>query len=312
MKIYIVGHISPDLDAISSAVEYAEFLAKLGRYKETQIIPTIPGKPNHETETIFKKFDVAMPQLLDNIDVTPEDAFILVDHNEQSQRHPKVKTDQIIEVVDHHKINVSFITPVRIDVKPLGSTSTVVYDHFEMYGLKPSKQVASLILAAIISDTLGLKSPTTTGTDMDFSDKIAKEFNLNYDELLFEIFKAKSDISGLSAYQLVNKDVKVYDFSDKKVFIGLIETVEPEKILNEPSEIVKALEQVKTEQKVDQAYLFVTDILKLNSHAIYATDAEKCVLEKAFTGIGHSHVINVGPKVSRKKDLAPAIEMALR
>lgn len=312
MKIYVIGHKIPDLDAISSAVEYAEFLKKQKRYEGSEIMAVRAGEPNKETQHIFKKFGVEIPQPLDEYIIDPTDAFILVDHNELDQRHEKVINEQIIEIVDHHKINVNFTSPVRIDVKPLGSTSTVVYEHFEMYGLKPSKETTSLILASILSDTVGLKSSTTTGMDSEIAHKIAKELEMDIEKLTFEIFKAKSDVGGLSAMQIAEKDFKIFDFGGTKIFIGQVETVEPEKVLEQKEKLIKALEEIKVKHASTQAYLFVTDILKINSHAIYATEEEKKILEKAFMGVGEGNVIDVGPKMSRKKDIAPEIEKAIK
>ena len=312
MKIYIIGHVSPDLDTIASTVEYAEFLKKVKRYEGAQIIPARAGNPNKETEFVFSLVDIDMPKPLDEYEIEPIDAFILVDHNEESQRHPKVVDEQIIEIVDHHKINVNFNSPVRIDVKPVGCTGTVIYEHFEMYGIEPSHEIAQLMLAAILSDTVGLKSTTTTGTDSTVAHAIAQKHAINIEKLTFDIFKAKSDLSGLSAAEIVGKDYKVFDFGGKKVLISQVETVEPTKVLESKNDLIKALEEAKVTHSVSHAYLFITDILKLNSQAVYATEEEQKILEKAFTAIGEGNVMDVGPRISRKKDIAPAIELTLK
>src|SRR5258708_867566 len=160
MRIFITGHISPDLDAIASAVEYAEFLKKSNSYEGAEIIPVRPGEPNKETEYVFKKFGLEMSKSLDDFKIEHDDKFILVYHNEESQRHPhpKVTHDQIIEIVDHHKINVNFAVPVKINVQPVGSTSTIVYELFEIKNIQASRAVEGLIICGILSDTVGLKS----------------------------------------------------------------------------------------------------------------------------------------------------------
>lgn len=314
MKIYITGHISPDLDAIAAAVEYAEFLKQSKRYEDAEIIPVRPGDPNKETQFVFNKFGVPMPKSLDELTIDPSDKFILVDHNEESQRHPhpKVTHEQIIEIVDHHKVNINFPTPVRINVQPVGSTSTIIYELFEIYKFQAPQNIEGLMLCGILSDTVGLKSSTTTGVDSTIAHKIVQNNGWNMEELIFELFKAKSDLTGLSAEQIVNKDVKVFEFGTKKVFIGQVETVEPDKVIAQKDSIIKALADVRAKQGVAQAYLFVTDILKLNSHAICSTDDEMKVLEKAFTAVSDDHIFDVGPVISRKKDIAPAIEKALQ
>lgn len=312
MKIFIVGHKNPDLDTIASAVTYAEFLKKFKRYEGVDIIPTIPGSPNKETQFVFEKLEIPIPKTLDEYQVDTTDAFVLVDHNEESQRHEKVVTEQIIEIVDHHKINLNFTTPIRIDVRPLGSTSTVIYKLFDMYGIKPSEKTKQLILAAIISDTQGLKAKTTTGYDSKFAHDIATKSGIKLDDFIFDIFKAKSDIKGLTIEEIATKDYKVFDFAGNNVFINQIETVEPQKILDKKTELIATLDELKAKHGAGQAYIVITDILKINSQVLYATEEEKRVLEEAFMAEGTEGTIDIGPRLSRKKDIAPAIETVLK
>jgi manganese-dependent inorganic pyrophosphatase len=311
MKIYVIGHTGPDLDSIASAVGYAEFLKKSGRYERAEIVPVRSGEPNRETVFAFDKFGVEIPQPVSEIKVSQEDAVVLVDHNEETQRDPLIQTGQVVEIVDHHKLNINFTTPVRVDTKPVGSTSTIVYEYFKMYGVDPSEKILSLLLLAILSDTVGLKGPTTTGIDATYAHEIAKKTGLDIEKLTFELFKAKSDLKGLTPEEIVNKDYKVFSFGDKEVFIGQVETVEPEAVLKNRENLVEALENVKVTRNVSIAFLFVTDILKLNSYALYSTEEEKSILEKAFTAVGDGGVVEVGPKISRKKDIAPAIESTI-
>lgn len=311
MNIYVTGHKSPDLDTVASAVVYSEFLTKLKRYEGAKIVPVLPGTPNRETQFVFEKFEVELPKSLEEQKIESSDAFVLVDHNEESQRHEKVVGEQVVEIVDHHKINLSFTTPIRIDVRPLGSTCTVIYEMFEMYGLEPSKKCKGLILAAILSDTQGLKSKLTTGLDSDYAHKLASELDLDIEKVTFDLFKAKSDITGLTTEEIATKDYKIFDFGGKKVLINQVETVEPQKILEMKEKLVDAATELKSKLGVAHFYLIVTDIMKINSKAIYTNDEEKHVLEKAFTGQGHENLIDIGPMMSRKKDIAPAIETAI-
>lgn len=311
MKIYTIGHLSPDLDTVAAAYVYAHYLTQTRTYANAQIIPLVSEEPNLETKTIFQKFDAKLPELITNVQITDEDKIILVDHNEESQRHPLVKNEQIIEIIDHHKININFTSPIKIDVRPLASTCTIVHLLYKANDIKPSKQVEQLILAAILSDTGGLKSPTTTGTDSTMANEIAQAYSINLDDLIFEIFKAKSDITGLSTIELIKKDYKVFDFGGKKVFIGSVETVEPEKVIELKSEIVAGLNELKSELGVSHAFLAITDLLKINSKVIYETDAEGKVLEQAFTTVASANLADIGPRISRKKEIAPEIERAI-
>lgn len=311
MKIYTIGHLSPDLDTVAAAYVYAKFLTDAGVYPDAEIIPLVSEEPNLETKTIFSMFKAELPKKIADIELTDEDKFILVDHNEEAQRHPLVVGDRVLEIIDHHKINISFTTPIKIDVRPLASTCSIVHLLYKAHGTKPSKIVEELILAAILSDTMGLKSPTTTGIDSTLAQQIAEVHSINIDDLVFEIFKAKSDISALSIEELIKKDYKIFDFNGKKVFIGTVETVEPHKVLDKLGDIVTGLNELKPRIGVSHAFLCVTDILKINTKAIYETEEEGSILDKAFTTISAANVADIGPRISRKKEIAPEIEKAL-
>ncbi len=311
MKIFVIGHISPDLDTVAAAYVYSKYLTQLNAYPHAQIEPLITEEPNLETKVIFEKFGVKLPKLITQVQIAEEDRFILVDHNEEAQRHPLVKNEHVIEIVDHHKINITFTSPIKIDVRPLASTCTAIHLLYKAHNLPLEKTIELLILAAILSDTVGLRSATTTQTDTAIANEIVELYGIDLDMLIFELFKAKSDITGLSVEELIKKDYKVFDFAGKKVFIGSIETVEPEKVLDLTKEIVLGLNTLKVEQGIDLAFLCVTDILRIDTQVVYETKEEGRVLEKAFSTVASSNVAVIGPKISRKKEIAPAIEVAL-
>lgn len=310
MRIYLIGHMSPDLDAIASPIAYAEFLRKYKRYEGSELIPVIAGEPNPETLFVFDTFDVKMPPNIEDFEINKDDYFILVDHHEESQRHPLVTAENILEILDHHRVNLSFITPLRVDVKPMGSTSTLVYEHFKTQGIIPSQGTMGILFAAILSDTQGLRSSTTTGYDAEYANEISENLNIELNTFIYELFKAKSDIRGLTPEQISTKDYKLFDFKEHKVFINQVETVEPETIINEKQALVEALNGLKTKFDADMAITVVTDIIKVNSFIIYAGPEEN-IIEKAFNVTAKENLADIGPRMSRKKDIAPAIERVL-
>lgn len=311
MNIYLTGHTKPDLDSVATPIVYAEFLRKIKRYEDANLIPVLSGGINNETKYIFNEIGESVPKFFDEVSLEKQDRIILVDHNEQSQRHEKVSTEQIVEIIDHHSANINFATPIRIDIKPLGSSSTVVYEHFETYSIEPREVAQKLMLAAILSDTVGLKSSTTTPYDSRIAHELAEKLELDLKNFIFKIFKAKSDISGLSIEEIATKDYKILRVGNKKIFINQIETVEPQKVLNMTNDLVLALTTLKTKLNVDQTYCAVTDIININSHIIYATDEEKQFVEKAFDTQGKDNVADIGARVSRKKDIRPALQKVI-
>lgn len=311
MKIFVLGHVSPDLDAMASSVEYAQFLIKTVKYSDIDIVAVRSGEPNKETEFVFEKFGVKIPDSIENYNISDEDIFVLTDHNEESQRHPSVVNERILEIVDHHKININFPSPIKVNIEPLGSTSTIIYQLFKSSNTEPPEKIAGLMLSGLLSDTQGLKASTTTETDRQFAGELSERLKIDLDEFAMELFKAKSDISGLTADEIAKKDYKVFDFGNKKVFINQVETVEPEKVLGMKNELVEKLKSIKSREGLDQAYIAVTDILKINSKIIYPEDTEKAVLTKAFGSECKDNVVDIGQKMSRKKDIAPSIEKAV-
>jgi len=311
--IYIIGHTKPDLDSVVSVVALKYLFDKADCFGYKNSLPVLAGKANFETETIFKKFNTSIPKVLEKGGIKESDRFVLADHNEESQRFSGIKNEQIIDIYDHHKVNLSLPKPIFINIKAWGSTCTVISWFMDTVKVKPGKNLASLMISAILSDTQGFKSSTTKKKDkivVNELNKIAKIKNIN--QLIFEIFKAKSNVSGLSNKQIITKDYKLYNFSGKKVFINQIETVEQKSLIKQSVQLIKELAKLKKEIKLDHAFCIITDILKINSKAIAPLDDE-VILNKAFPNLKKikAGAYNIGPLMSRKKEIAPAIEKAI-
>lgn len=312
MAVYILGHQKPDLDSIVSSIALAEFKKESkakGKFTAGRV-----GKINSETDYILRKFKAASPKLIRAGQLKPSDQAILVDHNEENQRLDELDPHQIIEIIDHHyRTNLDLNQPTKIIILPWGATSTIIFSFFEQHDLTPSLTTAQLMLSAILSDTVGLRSPTTSNVDKKTVAKLQNITGIkNLEGLIFELLKAKSDISGLTPTQIVTNDYKIYNFSGQKVFINQLETVEPEKVLREKEKYLKALDRIKQEMEVDSVFFAITDILKEKTKMLYITPAERKILEKSFGQKGEGNVIDIGPCLSRKKQMAPLIEKAIR
>ena len=315
MKTYIIGHQKPDTDAVVAAMAL-EFLYKNEKcfcHPDAEAVIIDPLNP--ETTFLFEKFGVQAPRLITAADINPEDKIVLVDHNEASQRLEGIDESQIVEIVDHHKANINLNTPIFLNFKPWGSSSTLVYYMMKKYGespVVPDKTLASLMLAAILSDTVGYKSATTTQNDKDFGAELTEIAGISdVEAFTLEIFKAKSDVSSLSDEQIVKNDFKIFEFG-KKTFIDQLETVEQADILSAKKDsLLEAMKAVKAAEAVELLFVAITDILKVNTKLLILSEAEKTVAEKAFGGRVEDSVLDIGPKMSRKKEIAPAIEKAL-
>lgn len=310
MKTYIIGHLKPDLDSVVAALVFTEY-AKLNGVENPT--PAIIDAPNPETKFVFEKFAITPPNLLAIGDILPEDRVILVDHNETDQRLIGLNPEQIVGIYDHHKINLSLSQPIEIVVLPLGSSNTVAWYLFQEFHFVIEPLLAKLMLSAILSDTVGLKSSTTTDTDK----KAVADLSIlagitDIETLTLEIFKAKSNVAMLSDEQVIKNDYKIFDFSGKKVFIDQLETVEQDLLLSSrKTGLISALQSIKEKEGVDYIILGITDILKINTKLLVGGVGETDLVQKAFGGTVTENILDIGPKMSRKKDIAPAIEKAL-
>ncbi len=309
MITYIIGHKKPDLDATVSAIAVAEFRQLRGDINPT---PVIADPINPETEFVLSKFGHQAPKLITAAAIKPEDKIVLVDHNEVDQRLENLPQDQITAIIDHHKFNINLNHAIKITALPIGSTNTIVYLKFKQYGFVIEPTLAKLMLCAILSDTVGGKSGTTTDKDRQAVTNLVKIGGItDVDALTLEIFKAKSNIGSLTPEQIVKNDYKVFEFA-KKTFIGQIETVEQEEVIkNRKAELLIAMAAVKKSEAVDLIFLAVSDILKVNTKLLLPGDEETAVAEKAFGGKAVDNVLDIGSKLSRKKDIAPPIEKAV-
>jgi len=307
MKTYIFGHQKPDLDSVVAALSFSEYSKLNGVENPT---PAIIDEPNNETKFVFEKFNLPIPKKISLSDIVPEDRVILVDHNETDQRLPGLNPDQIIGIFDHHKANINFSSPIQICIMPFGSSNTVAWQLFNEMKYQINQDIAKLMLSAILSDTVGLKSTTTTEKDrLAVANLHQISGVLSTENLTLEIFTAKSNISTLTDEQIVLNDYKVFDFSGQKVLIGQTETVEQaEIILTKKEKLLTAMTQIKQREGVNFIYLALTDILKINTKLLILSEEEKVIAEKAFEAKSQDNILNIGAKMSRKKDIAPLIE----
>lgn len=304
MKTYIVGHKNPDTDSIISAIALSELEKKLG----DDYIPARAGEINKETNFVLKKFGFEIPEFIPK----DEKEVILVDHNEPSQIHENIDISEIKAIFDHHKLGgLSLSEPILVEIKPIGSTSTIITDIFQSKKVALSAEIASLLIAGIVSDTLNLVSPTTTEKDKEAVEFLNQIARLDIDRLSDEMFVAKSDISDTTTNELITKDYKVFDMKGKKVGIGVWETVLPKSVLERKNEILSALEKKKKSDELDLVFFAVVDIIKNSSILLVINRGEKRVAEEAFKVKIEDSLGKLPGIVSRKKQIVPAIEKVL-
>ncbi len=283
-------------------------LAYPGKAVKALRSPAIAGALNKETSYVLKRFGVATPPLVP----VGEKKVIVVDVNEPSQLADNVKPEEIVGVLDHHKLGgLATAEPIYVRIESLGSTSTLVARLFWGEAIDIPDTTAELLLAGILSDTLNFNSPTTTDTDKETAAFLNRTAGLDMDSLAQEMFKAKSDLTGVSSEELVKADYKVFDINGKKVGIGVFETVHPAAALERQAELVDALGKKKAADGLDHIFLSIIDILGEAAYTITASDEDKELVSKAFDATEKDGALFSPGIVSRKKQIVPAVEKVL-
>jgi len=313
MKTYIIGHLKPDTDSVVAAMALAKLYQNVTCFGYQNVEAAITASVNPETTFLLNKFAIASPKIIKASELSSEDQVILVDHNEASQRLEGLDPNQIVEIIDHHKANLNFEQPIYLTFKTWGSSNTIIAFMMKKNDFAPDQKLASLMLAAILSDTVGFKSATCTPRDKEMAKWLAEIAKIDdLDAFSLEIFKAKSDVSKLSCEEIVKNDYKVFDFGGKKVMIDQLETVEQDKVLSEKKDcLLEAMAKVKNELKADMIFVAITDILKVNTKLLIIDEEADKVAAKAFGGTTQDRILDIGGRLSRKKEIAPPIEKAL-
>ncbi len=231
---------------------------------------------------------------------------ILVDHNNLAQSVDGIEEADILEIIDHHNLGaIGTNVPINFRSKPVGCTSTMIYEMFIQEKVNIPSNIAGLMLSAILSDTLLLTSPTTTEDDKNAAVKLADIAKVDMDKFGLEMIKAASSIEGMSVKDLIKSDFKNYVVGSKNLGIGQVMTLDFDIIKENIDEYVHVLdEMVDTNYSV--VVIFITDIIKNGSYVIYNTKASD-LIEDAF-GLKNVHEGLFLPKmVSRKKQILPSI-----
>lgn len=237
--------------------------------------------------------------------------IILVDHNERAQSVLGIEDAEILEIIDHHRIaDVQTGQPIYFRNEPVGSTSTIVASIFFENGIRPSKGVAGLLCAAIISDTLLLKSPTSTLVDKLTLSRLAQIANLNVEEFAKEMFKAGTSLDGKTAEEIFHQDFKTFTLNTFKVGVSQVGTMYIEGFDTLKYDMIDLMNKKAKESGFDLLILMLTDILNGGSVLIAAGEYKE-IVSKAFNVTLTDSGVYIPGLVSRKKQVIPPITAAI-
>ena len=302
-KVLIFGHKNPDTDSICSSL-VKEILNKKNGCEDSKAVRL--GNINKETQYVLNYLGIEAPELIEKVEEGQK--VILVDHNEFNQSVEGIEKAKILGVTDHHRIaNFETSEPLYYNAKPYGCTSTILYKDFIQKGIEIERTEAILMASAIISDTLLLKSPTTTEHDKKALEELAKIANIDVNEYGLEMLKAGTDLDDFSEEELINIDAKSLDKEGTKFVIAQVNTVSIEDVLKRQEKLEDAINKEIEEKGLSLFVLAITDILNSNSEII-ALGSKADVVEKAFGKKIENNRVFLEGVVSRKKQLLPQID----
>ena len=312
-----VGHLVTDLDSVGGAIGAAALYGGKA---------ALASEVNSETAFALEEWNVEKPPTIEEVlKQNPNAKICLVDHQQTSQMNPAINPDNVVGVIDHHALQSKTIVtdrPIYIDIRPWGSMSTIIAHTFLTHQRRPSTGVAGMLLCAILSDTLNLQGPTTTEWDrlmVAVLSEIAEVDDIQY--LASQQFKAKSkELAGLSAHGLVNGDQKSFSFKTDKfegdVGFAVVETTDDSVIIDRLDELLPEIVACKKEKELSALFLAVVNIVSLKGTLLLCGPTELSLAKAAFPDCAFmndaSTLMDLGKRVSRKKDYIPAITSSIK
>ncbi|MGG1880728.1 manganese-dependent inorganic pyrophosphatase [Paenibacillus cisolokensis] len=304
-KTLIFGHKNPDTDTICSAIAYADLKNQLGLSAE----PVRLGEVNGETRYALDYFKVEAPRLVETVANEAEEV-ILVDHNERQQSASDIDKVRVVEVIDHHRIaNFETSQPLYYRAEPVGCTATILNKLYKEKGVAIRKEIAGLMLSAIISDSLLFKSPTCTEEDVAAARELAEIAGVDAESYGLSMLKAGADVSDKTIAQLLSLDAKEFQMGEAKVEIAQVNTVDTNDVLSRQSELEDAIHAIIADKNLDLFVFVVTDILNNDSVALALGKGSQAV-EKAYNVTLSDNKALLKGVVSRKSQIVPVLTQA--
>ena len=234
--------------------------------------------------------------------------LILVDHNEESQAVDNVKEAEILEIIDHHRLgSLETMAPVMFRNEPVGCTGTIMYEIYKEKELEIAPNIAGLLCAAIISDTLMFRSPTCTFLDKAAAEALARIAGIDMEEYAKAMFNAGSNLRGKSVEEICFQDFKVFNVKDIMFGVGQITSMNQDELDEVKGRLIPYLEEARKTQGLHMLYLMMTNILEESTELLCCGENAKEQVLEAFELPGDTEKILLKGVVSRKKQMIPVL-----
>lgn len=234
--------------------------------------------------------------------------IILVDHNEKSQAVDGIGEAEILEIIDHHRLgSLETVSPVYFRNQPLGCTSTIIYQMYQEQRVEIPKEIAGLLLSAIISDTLMFRSPTCTSLDKGVAKRLAEIADVDIEDHAKKMFRAGSDFKNKTTEEIFYQDFKIFHTEDCDFGVAQISAMSGEELEQIGEQLRPFLPQVLGEKRLNMVYVMLTDILEESSKIIFAGEDAGKILAHAFKKQEDADGILLDGIISRKKQMIPTL-----
>ena len=304
-KILVFGHQNPDTDAIGAAIAFANLQKELGKDAEAVAL----GEPNEETAFALNHFGLTAPRVVETV-ANEVEQVMLVDHNEFQQSAADIEKVEILAVVDHHRIaNFQTANPLYYRAEPVGCTSTIILKLYKENSVEVPKNIAGMMLSAIVSDTLLFKSPTCTQEDVQAAKELAEIARVDLEGYGLEMLKAGTNLGTKSASELIDLDAKSFPMGGSNLRIAQVNTVDLAEVFARQAELESAMQEANAANGYDLFVLVVTNILDSDSEILIVGEPKENV-EKAFNVTLDNNRALLKGVVSRKKQVVPQLTAA--
>ena len=303
--ILVTSYVNPDLDGVASAVAYGEFLQKTGKNAVVGII----GEPHDEAKYILDRFGFAYPKMIPDPDNFDE--VILADASDLNGLEGKIAPEKVIEIIDHRKVHEADKFPkAKAQIELVGACATLVAERFMQNKIDISRESATLVYGAIVSNTLNFQSSATTDRDREVAEWLNQVAKLP-ESFWKDLFIAKSDLSGQKLTERIEGDFAWFVMGDKKVGIAQIEMIGAKKLVDERGgEIVQVLEKIKKEMNLDFIFQNTIELVDAKSFLVSQDSETQKLLERILKVQFTGDVAEISKLIMRKQ-IVPLLKESL-
>ena len=283
-------------------------------FKDSDYVTDIIDINNRQKHTNYPVVDkhnkcLGLLKITDLAEKDPK-KVILVDHNEKMQSVEGLEEAEILEIFDHHALgSITTNNPINYRNMVVGSTCTIIYTLYRELNVSIPKNIAGALISGILSDTLILKSPTTTDRDKEAVMYLANCSGIDYQEYGMDLLKSGTSLEGMSREDVLYNDYKLFTINDKTFAIGQFFTINFDEIEKELDLYIDVLDKVAEANNYSLVALYVTDIIKNGSYIIYNRKAQNIIALAYQDSVSEGGFIE--GCISRKKHVVPIIMQVL-